>query len=102
MENILLHFWRSGYYQTMQMSLDPHRITSTQDGKEWLENVMTHDAFSTDHNFIITINTRGQEVLSKLVDKPANYRELINQVMLCGVLDALQEQIDQLPQEASV
>lgn len=100
-KSILLHFWRSGYYQTMQMSLDPDKITSTQDGKEWLESIMAHDAFSTDHNIIITINSQGLEVLSKLEDKPDNYREVINQVVLCGVLDALQEKIDNLPQEVS-
>lgn len=87
--DVLRISWRHGYKASLTSGLEP-AFFCTQAGREFMQKILESDAFDEEKAFALRLLPESWEVLRK-IEKPDNYRELMNKAIKLGVLFELEE-----------
>ena len=88
-QDVLRISWRHGYKASLTSGLEP-AFFCTQAGREFMQKILESDAFDEEKAFALRLLPESWEVLRK-IEKPDNYRELMNKAIKLGVLFELEE-----------
>lgn len=88
-QDVLRISWRNGYKASLTSGLEP-AFFCTQAGREFMQKILESDAFDEEKAFALRLLPESWEVLRK-IEKPDNYRELMNKAIKLGVLFELEE-----------
>ena len=88
-QDVLRISWRHGYKASLTSGLEP-AFFCTQAGREFMQKILESDAFDEENAFALRLLPESWEVLRK-IEKPDNYRELMNKAIKLGVLFELEE-----------
>lgn len=88
-QDVLRISWRNGYKASLTSGLEP-AFFCTQAGREFMQKILDSDAFDEEKAFALRLLPESWEVLRK-IEKPDNYRELMNKAIKLGVLFELEE-----------
>ena len=88
-QDVLRISWRHGYKASLTSGLEP-AFFCTQAGREFMQKILESDAFDEEKAFALRLLPESWEVLRK-IEKPDNYRELMNKAIKLGVLVEVEE-----------
>lgn len=88
-QDVLRISWRHGYKASLTSGLEP-AFFCTQAGRDFMQKILESDAFDEEKAFALRLLPESWEVLRK-IEKPDNYRELMNKAIKLGVLFELEE-----------
>ena len=88
-QDVLRISCRHGYKASLTSGLEP-AFFCTQAGREFIQKILESDAFDEEKAFALRLLPESWEVLRK-IEKPDNYRELMNKAIKLGVLFELEE-----------
>ena len=88
-QDVLRISWRNGYKASLTSGLEP-AFFCTQAGREFMQKILESDAFDEEKAFALRLLPESWEVLRR-IEKPDNYRELMNKAIKLGVLFELEE-----------
>ena len=88
-QDVLRISWRNGYKASLTSGLEP-AFFKTKAGREFMQKILESDAFDEEKAFALRLLPESWEVLRK-IEKPDNYRELMNKAIKLGVMFELEE-----------
>lgn len=88
-QDVLRISWRHGYKASLTSGLEP-AFFKTKAGREFMQKILDSDCFDEEKAFALRLLPESWEVLRK-IEKPDNYRELMNKAIKLGVLFELEE-----------
>ena len=88
-QDVLRTSWRHGYKASLTSGLQP-AFFKTKAGQDFMQKILDSDCFDEEKAFALRLLPESWEVLRK-IEKPDNYRELINKAIKLGVMFELEE-----------
>lgn len=88
-QDVLRISWRHGYKASLTSGLEP-AFFKTKAGREFMQKILDSDCFDEEKAFALRLLPESWEVLRK-IEKPDNYRELMNKAIKLGVMFELEE-----------